>query len=109
MRRMTAFKLSGSYPRLWRAAVVSVAVLSLLTVLANRFHSSATDAAGVHESSVSGKIQHVADDAHHWSAPVARFSLPLLSVPLHQPVVKYTVILSVQVDQPLCNRPPPIA
>jgi len=92
---------------LWRAAIVWVAIVSLFEVLANRFHFSPSDLTGVQSTTQTGKIQHVADDAHHWSAPVAKFNLPFLSVPLRRLVIEHTVILSVQVDQPLCNRPPP--
>jgi hypothetical protein len=109
MRPFSPLSSSNIYPRFWRAAIVCVAVLSLMAVLANRFHYFPTDVPGIHSDSKAGKVQHVADDAYQWSAPVATFSLPQFSRPTHQAIVEYVVILPMQVDQPLSNRPPPVS
>ncbi len=97
--------------RQWlRWVVVSLGILALTVSLASRtadFHLSSHPT--VDSQDQKGKIQHRDRDAFVW-APVlpsaAAFYLPVSVEPV---VSEQAPILSVEVDDCLCNRPPPLS
>lgn len=97
----------GSVP-LWRWALVSVVLFSLVVTLATRTsHLTIPHSITVRSGSLQAMRQHMDRDAVRWTAPVAR--LTRLQAPTFYPRVAPTgpPLPTLLVEENVYNRPPP--
>lgn len=93
----------------FRRLVVCLAVASLAVALAHRtFHLSSTVTAAVQSNARSAKIQHLANDAHHWALPPAGLLLLLSSAPSPRIAREQPPRVSPNRNGWIYYRPPPL-
>ena len=94
----------------WRGLAVCLIAACLVVTLASRvFLASSSHTVKAQSRSTGSKIQHRNKDSHEWAAPVEIFFC--LRVPAQRVGVgqREKPLLSVQVDECLYKRPPPVS
>ena len=93
-----------------RVLAIHLAVACLVVSLASRvFHSSTFQTVTAQRNSPKAKIQHLAQDAVAWAAPVDSFLPPLFPAPDRIVVDRDPPPLLLYLQGSLYDRPPPIS
>jgi hypothetical protein len=93
---------------LWRRVVVLVAICAMVVTLATRtFHVTAADHPIAKSSNGNPIRQNVDSDAFEWSPPIAQFTLYILPVAAPHAPPDRLLVLTIDLDDCLSNRPPP--
>jgi predicted anti-sigma-YlaC factor YlaD len=107
MQGIGTAKVEGRRARVWRWALTSVVLLSLVVTLVTRFEVTVSDTATVQSSASQATRQHMNQDAVRWSAPVLQITL--LQAPTFYPRVSPAgpSLPTLLIEEHLYNRPPP--
>ncbi|HET7440996.1 MAG TPA: hypothetical protein VFJ47_06820 [Terriglobales bacterium] len=97
-------------PFSWRGLIILLACTALVVSLASRtIQLSAVTDPTVQSDSPQAKIQHLNKDAAQWTAPVASFLLFWLAVVSLDFRAEDKSPLTLDLDNCLYNRPPPLS